>query len=128
VQLESPITGGPWTGDSTVFVETQSRRLFAFDADSLAAKWNVDAGEAVADAPLHADNRWHIATQAGSVLVLSEDGQQQQRIEVLTPLSHLLLIGRNVVAVGLDGALHPLPKDAAADQADGAKSPAEATQ
>ncbi len=123
VKLESPITGGPWTGDSTVFVETESRRLFAFDADSLATKWNIDVRDAVADAPLHADNRWHIATQGGSVLVLAEDGQQRQRFEVLTPLSHLLLMGRNVVAVGLDGALHPLPKDAATNQADGADSP-----
>jgi len=127
-KLESPITGGPWTHDSTVFVETNFRRLFAFDVAALDAKWNVDVEAPVADAPLSAEARWFVGTQTGRLIGLSEGGEEQQRFEMLTPLSHGLSMGRYVVAMGLDGALYPLPKEAASGEADGTASPPEATQ
>jgi outer membrane protein assembly factor BamB len=117
--VESAVTGGPWADENSVFVQTDSHLLFAFDADSLEARWNIDVGAPVADDPLRANDRWFVATQTGSVFVLGDDGQTQQRFDVLTPLSHLVSLGRYVVAVGLDGALHPLPKESAAGQADG---------
>jgi hypothetical protein len=127
-KLEASLADGPWSDGSFVFAQAGAGKLFAFDAASLEAKWNVNVGAPLAAAPVHTSAGWIVATQTGDLLVLSDEGQEQSRFEVRTPLTHLIALGNTVVAIGLDGALHALSADSAAPPSETKDPPPEATQ
>jgi outer membrane protein assembly factor BamB len=107
--FDAPITGGPWFAEMTASVQTEPGDLIALDGEKLREKWRVKLDATAAGPPLAGGEGWVVASQTGTVFVLDGTGQETSRVFLGETLTGLVRIGQTIVALGIDGSLHPLP-------------------
>lgn len=102
---DDPIVGGPWSGDSVVFVQNGQQALLAFGAADLEKRWQATLDAPVAGRPLQTADGWSVATQAGTVATFGDDGAEREPAFLGAPLTGLFSLGDTTVAACLDGSL-----------------------